>query len=176
MNRLHEPLIQNGVGQNGASDSVVPFGKRDLGGDDRRADIVSVRLLEKMAWVRAQERYLNLLKKLTSVGVVVLDDFGLRALTPQQLQDLYDLMDGWVERLATIVTTQLPVENRIEVPAFDPSIESQEKNGFDCVHFRPGMIQGRSLSAIPASVLTEDHPPRIRHCNGFRQHSCPLPR
>lgn len=73
------------------------------------------RLLEKMALARAQGRYLNLLKKLTSVNVVALDDFGLRALTPQQLQDIYDLMDGRVESLTTIVTTQLPVENWSEV-------------------------------------------------------------
>ncbi|EQD42215.1 IstB ATP binding domain-containing protein, partial [mine drainage metagenome] len=34
------------------------------------------RLLEKMALLRAQGRYLNLLKKLTTVSVVVIDDFG----------------------------------------------------------------------------------------------------
>ncbi|EQD30856.1 IstB ATP binding domain-containing protein [mine drainage metagenome] len=73
------------------------------------------RLLEKMALLRAQGRYLNLLKKLTTVSVVVIDDFGLRALTPQQLQDIYDLVDGRVESLTTIVTTQLPVENWSEV-------------------------------------------------------------
>ncbi|EQD73248.1 IstB domain protein ATP-binding protein, partial [mine drainage metagenome] len=38
-----------------------------------------------------------------------------RALTPQQLQDIYDLVDGRVESLTTIVTTQLPVENWSEV-------------------------------------------------------------
>ena len=73
------------------------------------------RLLEKMALARAQGRYLNLLKKLTAVSVVVCDDFGLRALTPQQLQDIYDLVDGRVESLTTIITTQLPVENWSEV-------------------------------------------------------------
>nr|EES53785.1 MAG: IstB domain protein ATP-binding protein [Leptospirillum ferrodiazotrophum] len=73
------------------------------------------RLLEKMALVRAQGRYLSLLKKLTAASVIVLDDFGLRALTPPQLQDIYDLVDGRVESLSTIVTTQLPVENWREI-------------------------------------------------------------
>nr|EES51768.1 MAG: IstB domain protein ATP-binding protein [Leptospirillum ferrodiazotrophum] len=73
------------------------------------------RLLEKMALARAQGRYLSLLKKLTAASVIVLDDFGLRALTPLQLQDIYDLVDGRVESLSTIVTTQLPVENWREI-------------------------------------------------------------
>lgn len=37
-----EQPIQNGIGQSGVSDPVVPFVKRDLGGDDRRAEIVPV--------------------------------------------------------------------------------------------------------------------------------------
>ena len=65
--------------------------------------------------VRAQGRYLSLLRKLTSVDVVILDDLGLRALTAVQLQDIYDLVDGRVESLSTIVTTQLPVENWQEI-------------------------------------------------------------
>ena len=73
------------------------------------------RLLEKIAMVRAQGRYLSLLRKLTSVDVVILDDLGLRALTAVQLQDIYDLVDGRVESLSTIVTTQLPVENWQEI-------------------------------------------------------------
>ena len=73
------------------------------------------RLLEKIAMARAQGRYLSLLRKLTSVDVVILDDLGLRALTAVQLQDIYDLVDGRVESLSTIVTTQLPVENWQEI-------------------------------------------------------------
>lgn len=73
------------------------------------------RLLEKIAMVRAQGRYLSFLRKLTSVDVVILDDLGLRALTAVQLQDIYDLVDGRVESLSTIVTTQLPVENWREI-------------------------------------------------------------
>ncbi len=73
------------------------------------------RLLEKIALTRAQGRYLSLLKKLTAISCLIIDDFGLRALTPQQLQDIYDLVDGRVETLTTIVTTQLPVENWSEI-------------------------------------------------------------
>ncbi len=73
------------------------------------------RLLEKIALVRAQGRYLSLLRKLTTVPVIVIDDFGLRALTPQQMQDIYDIVDGRVETRTTIITTQLPPENWSEV-------------------------------------------------------------
>jgi DNA replication protein DnaC len=73
------------------------------------------RLLEKMALIRAQGRYLSLLKKLTSVSVLIVDDWGLRALTPQQMQDIYDIVDGRVESMTTIITTQLPQENWNEI-------------------------------------------------------------
>ena len=73
------------------------------------------RLLEKFSLARTQGRSLHLLKKLTTVSVLILDDFGLRALTPQHMQDMYDLVDGRVESLTTILTTQLPEENWSEV-------------------------------------------------------------
>lgn len=73
------------------------------------------RLLEKLALMHAQGRYLSLLRKIASVPVLAIDDFGLRALTPQQMQDIYDIVDGRAETQTTILTTQLPVENWSEI-------------------------------------------------------------
>ncbi len=72
-------------------------------------------LIEKLSLVRAAGTYLNFLKKVSSVNLIVLDDFGLKPLSPQQYQDLYDILDERMEAKATIVTTQLPEENWGEV-------------------------------------------------------------
>lgn len=72
-------------------------------------------LIEKLSLVRAAGTYLNFLKKVASADLVVLDDFGLKPLIPQQYQDLYDILDERIESKSTIVTTQLPEQNWSEV-------------------------------------------------------------
>ena len=72
-------------------------------------------LIEKLSIVRASGNYLNFLKRLSTVDLIVLDDFGLKPLLPQQYQDLYDILDERIETKSTIVTTQLPEENWGEV-------------------------------------------------------------
>ena len=72
-------------------------------------------LIEKLSVVRAAGTYLNLLKRISTADLVVLDDFGLKPLLPQQYQDLYDILDERIETKSTIVTTQLPEQNWSEV-------------------------------------------------------------
>jgi DNA replication protein DnaC len=72
-------------------------------------------LIEKLSVVRASGNYLNFLKRLSTVDLVVLDDFGLKPLPAQQYQDLYDILDERIETKSTIVTTQLPEQNWGEV-------------------------------------------------------------
>ena len=72
-------------------------------------------LIEKLALVRASGTYLNFLKRVSVVDLVILDDFGLKPLQPQQYQDLYDILDERIETKSTIVTTQLPEANWGEV-------------------------------------------------------------
>jgi len=72
-------------------------------------------LIEKLSLVRAAGTYLNFLKKIATVELIVLDDFGLKPLIPQQYQDFYDILDERIETKSTIVTSQLPEENWSEV-------------------------------------------------------------
>jgi DNA replication protein DnaC len=72
-------------------------------------------LIEQMGLARAKGTYLNLVKKLGGCDLLVLDDFGIKPLTPQQYQDLYDILDERSEGRATIVTSQLPIANWNEV-------------------------------------------------------------
>lgn len=72
-------------------------------------------LLEKMSLARAEGTYLNLLKKFHSADLLIVDDFGIKALTEQQYQDFYDVLGERESGKSTIVTTQLPSENWNEV-------------------------------------------------------------
>ena len=76
-------------------------------------------LIEQMLLARAKGTYLNLLRRLSACDLLVLDDFGIKPLNPQQAQDLYDVLDERGEDKSTIVTSQVPVENWNEVIA-DP--------------------------------------------------------
>jgi DNA replication protein DnaC len=76
-------------------------------------------LIEKFTLARVQGTYLNLVKKLSQVDLLIIDDLGIKPLIPQQFQDLYDILDERYETKSTIITTQLPVENWPEIIA-DP--------------------------------------------------------
>lgn len=72
-------------------------------------------LIEKLTLSRSEGAYLTYLKKLSQVDLLVLDDFGIKPLIPQQYQDLYDILEERFETKSTIITSQLPVENWSEI-------------------------------------------------------------
>ncbi len=72
-------------------------------------------LLEKLSLARAEGAYLNLLKRISATDLLIVDDFGIKALTEQQFQDFYDVLGERESGKSTIVTTQLPAENWSEV-------------------------------------------------------------
>ena len=78
-------------------------------------------LLEKVALARVEGTYLNLLKRIHSADLLIIDDFGIKPLAEQQFQDFYDILDERDNGKATILTTQLPPENWNEVIA-DPLV------------------------------------------------------
>jgi DNA replication protein DnaC len=67
------------------------------------------RLLEALGLARGDGRYARVLKSLARVQLLVLDDWGLTPLTPEQRRDLLEIVDDRHGRAATIVTSQLPV-------------------------------------------------------------------
>ena len=72
-------------------------------------------LIEQTILARAKGTYLNLIRRLTTPDLLILDDFGIKPLLPQHYQDLYDILDERGEGKSTIVTSQLPVANWSEV-------------------------------------------------------------
>jgi DNA replication protein DnaC len=69
------------------------------------------RMLEGLGLARGDGRYARMLKTLARVQVLILDDWGLTPLTAEQRRDLLEIIDDRHGRAATIVTSQLPVEN-----------------------------------------------------------------
>jgi DNA replication protein DnaC len=68
-------------------------------------------LLEKMFMAQADGSYRKLINKLTSANLLILDDWGLEPLTPQQHIDLLELIDVRDDTKTTLIASQLPKEN-----------------------------------------------------------------
>ena len=72
-------------------------------------------LVEHLAIARTKGTYLNFIRKLKAFDLLIIDDFGIKPLQPQQFQDIYDIIDERGDRKSMIVTTQIPPENWSEI-------------------------------------------------------------
>src|SRR5213596_1917347 len=79
------------------------------------------RLFEALALARGDGRYARLLKTLSRVDLLILDDWGLAPLTGEQRRDLLEVVDDRHQRGSTIITSQIPIDHWHEVMA-DPAI------------------------------------------------------
>lgn len=69
------------------------------------------RLLGELTAARADGTYARRLLALARTDLLVLDDWGLTPLTPEQRRDLWELLDDRYDRRSTLVTSQLPQEH-----------------------------------------------------------------
>jgi len=69
------------------------------------------RLLQDLAIARGDGRYAKLLAQFAKVSVLVLDDWGLAALSDESRRDLLEIFDDRHGNHSTIVTSQLPFEH-----------------------------------------------------------------
>lgn len=68
-------------------------------------------LMTQFVQARAQGTYDRLLKRLSKLQVLIVDDFGLGAITERERQDLLEAIEERYGRGALIVTAQLPVSD-----------------------------------------------------------------
>jgi DNA replication protein DnaC len=68
------------------------------------------RLFEALALARGDGRYGRLLKTISRVQLLVLDDWGLSILNSSERRDLLEILDDRHGRASTIVTSQVPVD------------------------------------------------------------------
>src|SRR6266705_1791195 len=79
------------------------------------------RLFEALALARGDGRYARLIKALSRVDLLILDDWGLAPLASEQRRDLLEVVDDRHQRGSTIITSQIPIDHWHEVIA-DPTI------------------------------------------------------
>jgi len=72
------------------------------------------RLLEELDLAKADGRYLNFIKGLAKLDVLILDDWAMIKLQGQHQQLILDVLDDRYQKASTIVTSQLPVTSWYE--------------------------------------------------------------
>ena len=75
------------------------------------------RLFDTLALARGDGRHARLLKSIARVELLILDDWGLANLTPDQGRDLLEILDDRHGRGSTIVTSQVDVKHWHEMIA-----------------------------------------------------------
>jgi transposase len=74
-----------------------------------------------LAIAKADGSYARAASKLAKTPILILDDFGLAAMTDSERRDLLEIIDDRHESASTIITSQLPVEHWHETIG-DPTI------------------------------------------------------
>lgn len=79
------------------------------------------RLFQNLSVAKADGRYSKVLAALASKDVLVIDDFGLFALSEEQRQDLLEIMEDRYKRKSTVFTSQIPSKHWHEIIG-DPTV------------------------------------------------------
>ena len=68
------------------------------------------RLLEEIKLARLEGTYTKTIQKLSKYQLLILDDFGVTPLKPDELNDLFEVIEERTLGGSTIITAQLPVK------------------------------------------------------------------
>jgi len=68
------------------------------------------RLFADLALARGDGRYARLMRALGGVRLLILDDWGLEPLGPEQRRDLLEIVEERYGRSATLITSQIPID------------------------------------------------------------------
>lgn len=108
------------------------------------------RLLESLALARADGSHRALTSKLAKTQLLVLDDWGLTALTVAQAQDVLDILEDRNGNGATMIVTQIPVDEwhgRMGDPTIADAILDRLVHGAYRIELR-----GESMRKLRAKV------------------------
>lgn len=68
------------------------------------------RLFADLALARGDGRYPRLMRALCGVKLLILDDWGLEPMGPEQRRDMLEIAEDRNGRGATLITSQIPVD------------------------------------------------------------------
>ena len=139
-----QETIEDGIGDAGIADDLVPAIDGQLAGDDGGSSLVAIlddpeqvtallvvellgspivedeqvdpgEAFAALALARGDGRYTKMLRGLARVDLLILDDWGPEKLDDEQRRDLLEIIEDRHERRSTIVTSQLPVDRWYEI-------------------------------------------------------------
>jgi DNA replication protein DnaC len=113
------------------------------------------RLLHETALARGDGRYPKLLASLAKQDLLVIDDFGLAKLNPDNLRDLLEVLEDRYAARSTVVSSQLPLEKWHELigePTFaDAILDRLVHNAYKL------KLKGGSMRKKNAQLTQLDH-------------------
>jgi DNA replication protein DnaC len=80
------------------------------------------RLFADLALARGDGRHARLMRTLGAVKLLILDDWGLETLSPEQQRDLLELAEDRYGRGATLITSQVPPDRWHDLIAGNPTL------------------------------------------------------
>ena len=107
--RKHQNIIITGKTGTGKSYLAQALGNRAIADGFRVYYVRTPSLLEEIRLSRIDGTYTNLLKKYARFTLLILDDFGVSAMSSDDATNLFEIIEGRSEISSTIITSQLPV-------------------------------------------------------------------
>lgn len=105
---------------------------------------------------RADGSLTQLLKKLARVSLLIIDDLGIASVSPQQYRDLLEVLDDRHDQGATLITSQLPVEDWHQIvgdtTVADAIMDRLAHNAYRIV------LEGESIRKLKAQSNTKKKP------------------
>ena len=113
------------------------------------------RLLGEFGAARLDGSYLERLRALAKVDLLVLDDWGVTPLTDDNRRDLLEILDDRYDRKSTLVTSQIPVDGWHAYLA-DPTLADAILDRL--VHNAQRLtLTGESMRRVKAVMAEQDH-------------------
>jgi DNA replication protein DnaC len=108
--RGHHDLLITGPTGLGKSWLACALGQKACRDDLSVAYYRTPRLFAALALARGLGRHVRMMRTLTRVELLILDDWGPEKLTAEQRRDLMEIIEDRHERRSTILTSQLPID------------------------------------------------------------------